>query len=288
MTEQSAKPIQAVAIDIDGTLLNSRHELTSDVEKALRAAAAKGVQVILATGKTRVSAQHLIEHLKLSTHGIFLQGAAVYDAGGRITHQATLDPHLLRRVVTYAEDRGYTVLVYSGTRTFARKVTDAIRDVTVVYHEPLPEEVGSLFATLGQLPIHKAIMIGPDARSVTALRWQLTQQVGSSARLIQAGIPTMLEVLPSEAGKEIALRKLLKDLNIEPEAVMAIGDAENDVGMLQMVGVGVAMGQAAQAVKEAARHVTLTNDEHGAARAIERFVLNPEPVPEASKTEGGA
>lgn len=272
--------IRAVAIDIDGTLLNSRHELSDQVEAALRAASAQGVHIILATGKSRNGALHIIEHLALKTHGIFVQGTQLYDPSGRITHELTLDDDLLRRVLTYIDDRGFHAIVYSGSRTFTAHVTEDVRSGTEPYHEPVPKAVGPLVNLVGTMPLHKLVILGPDASSVTALRWQLSQQLGASARLMQAGIATMLEVLPPGAGKEAMLRAALQDLNIPPEQAMAIGDAENDIGMIRLAGIGVAMGQAAQIVREAAQHVTASNDEHGVARAIERYVLRHE-QPEA-------
>jgi hypothetical protein len=86
----------------------------------------------------------------------------------------------------------------------------------------------------------------------------------------------MLEVLPPNCSKGAALRILLKDLHISPDNVLAIGDAENDIEMIQLAGIGVAMGHAAQQVKDAADEVVGSNDEDGFAEAVERFVLPPE------------
>ncbi|MBE2183167.1 MAG: HAD family phosphatase [Anaerolineae bacterium] len=276
----SETTIRAIAVDIDGTLLNSKHKLTPEVEKALHDAAGQGVHIILATGKSRNSAIHLIKQLKLATSGIYLQGTTIYDESGKITHQKVLDPDLVRRVITYAEDRDFAVIAYSGTRIMARHEDKEMRESTEKYHEPAPEVVGSLQAIAGTLPINKIMMIG-EPRAITSLRWQLGFQLGGSARLVQAGLSNMLEMLPLNSGKGPALETLLQDMNISPKEVMAIGDAENDIEMLKLVGVGIAMGQAAQMVKDAAAHITATNDDHGVARAIEKFVLKPTPTAEA-------
>ncbi|MDP9024495.1 MAG: HAD hydrolase family protein [Candidatus Eremiobacteraeota bacterium] len=79
-------------------------------------------------------------------------------------------------------------------------------------------------------------------------------------------------VLNREAGKKNALKRLCADFQIVPERVLAIGDSRNDVPMLRWAGVGVAMGNALPEVKESVRYVTATNDEHGVALAIDRFV----------------
>jgi Cof subfamily protein (haloacid dehalogenase superfamily) len=264
--------IKLVAVDVDGTLLNSKSELTQRTEAVLRKAVAQGVQIVLATGKTRHSTAHVIEKLNLNTHGIYLQGLAIYTGDGSIHWQQTLDPRLARQVITFAEDRGFTIIAYSGMRILVRSMNDIVKNALVKYHEPLPEAVGPLQNVLNDTPIHKLMVLG-EPRAVKSLRWQLNLQLGSAGRVVQAGLPNMLEVLPPNASKGAALKMLLRDLRISPENVLAAGDAENDIEMIQLAGVGIAMGQAVQKVKDAADQVVASNDEDGFAEAIERFVL---------------
>lgn len=278
--------IRAIVLDVDGTLLDSQHALTARVEQAIKAAIAKGVQVVLATGKTRHATLQLIERLGLKSPGIHLQGLVIYDADGAVMHQQLLDPALARRALTFAEDRGFALFAYSGERILARSYHKTFSDGMAAYHEVLPEVVGPLQNLVGQLPIHKLIAIG-DPPAIKALRWQLSNQIGGAGRLMQAGVPTMVELLPPGSSKGAALKLLLKDLKLAPEQVMAIGDAENDVEMIQLAGVGVAMGQAAQNVKDAADYVTGSCDEDGVAQAIERFVL-AEAETETAETQAEA
>jgi len=284
MTDTNGKKdIRVVVLDVDGTLLDSKHQLTPRVEKVLKAAAAKGVQIVLATGKTRASMLKTIDQLGLKAPGIYLQGLAIYDGEGELRHQMTLDPALARQVITFGEDRGYHMVAYSGERIMSHYYNKEIEAGWTEYHELAPEVVGPLQNLLGHMAFNKLIACG-DARTIKALRWQLTAQVGGAARLMQAGIPTMLEILPPGGSKGTALKLLLKDMKVAPENVMAIGDAENDIEMIQLAGIGVAMGHADQPVKDAADYVTGTNDEDGVAQAVERFVLDGDAKPE-SKAE---
>jgi Cof subfamily protein (haloacid dehalogenase superfamily) len=164
------------------------------------------------------------------------------------------------------------MFAYSGEHILARSHNQEFADGMAAYHEIAPEAVGPLQNRVGQQPIHKLIAIG-DPHAIKALRWQLSMQIGGAGRLMQAGVPRMVEILPPGSSKGTALGQLLKDLKIAPENVMAIGDAENDIEMIELVGVGVAMGQADQHVKDAADYVTGTCDQDGVAQAIERFVL---------------
>ncbi|HYO88149.1 MAG TPA: HAD-IIB family hydrolase, partial [Candidatus Limnocylindrales bacterium] len=140
----SAPSIRLIAIDIDGTLLNPQNELTPRVERAIRGALAKNIQIVLATGKSRSAALPFIEKLGIPSAGIFLQGLALSDAQGKILHQQTLDAALLLRVLTILEDRGFQAILYSGTRILVRRRSPETDAVTIPFHEPAPEAVGPL------------------------------------------------------------------------------------------------------------------------------------------------
>jgi Cof subfamily protein (haloacid dehalogenase superfamily) len=289
--------IKLIALDLDGTLLNSQHQMTERTERALKAALEKGIQVVLATGKTFISGQRVIERLGLTTPGIYLQGLAIYNSDGSVRHQQKLDPEVARQVLTYAEERGYKMAAYSGQRILVRTITQDILTLNEQYHEPKPEAVGPLQNILDDTPINKLLAVQlNDPRRITALRWQLNAQLGSRAKLTQA-LSDMLEILPPGASKGAALKVLLRDMGVSPANVIAFGDGENDIEMLQLVGLGVAMGNAVQKLKDVASHVTGTNDEDGIAQALEKYIpavataLNP-PVevaaPETSKAEAKA
>jgi Cof subfamily protein (haloacid dehalogenase superfamily) len=276
--ETNRKPeIRLIAIDIDGTLLDSAHNLTGRVEQAVKAAVAQGAHVVLATGKTRSATLKLLDQLGIKTAGICLQGLAVYDENGSLRHQQTLTPALARQVITFAEDRGFKVLAYSENRLLSRVADQQVADGFAKYHEVAPEGVGPLQNILETTPVNKLIAFG-EPRAIKALRWQLTMQIGGAGRVMQAGVPTMVEILPPGASKGMALKLLLKDMKIASENILAVGDAENDIEMIQLAGIGVAMEQAAQDVKDAADYVVASNDADGVAEALERFVLK-EPLP---------
>jgi hypothetical protein len=282
MTQPTDKrTIKLIVVDLDGTLLNSAHQVSDRNEKAIKAALAQGVQVAFATGKTYLSAARLFEQLDFKAPGIFVQGLTLYDADGKITHQSTLNATAARQIITFAEDRGFFMLAYSGSRIVARRHDAKIFDEMAKYHETI-EAVGALQNMLGEMPVNKLVAIGADARSAKALRWQLGVQHEGVIRTVQAGIPNMVEILPPGVSKGSALKLLTKDLRIAPENVLAMGDAENDIEMLQFAGVGVAMGHADAKVKEAADDIAPTNDEDGVAVMIEKYVL---PAPIAEKVQ---
>lgn len=274
------REIRAVVIDIDGTLLNGEHVVAPRVEAALKAAMKQGVKIVLATGKTRTAGLPYIEQFGLTTPGIYVQGLVVYNADGAITHQLTLDSALARQVITFVQDRGFGIAAYAEGRIIAPQRYESLEQELTTRHEVAPDVVGPLQNLLDRVKLNKLIVWG-DARGITGLRWLLSHQIGSAGRLIQPGIRETLEILPPGGSKGWALKQILKDLKIDAANVLAIGDGENDIEMIQMAGIGVAMGQAIPAVKDVADYVTASNAEDGVAEALEKFVLDaPLPKPE--------
>ncbi len=279
-TQAFGLPIKLIAIDVDGTLLNSDHALTERTAEALLAAQAQGVSVMLVTGKTYQSNVAIIEKLKLNTPGIFVGGAQTYNADGTLRDNQTLNTDLVRRAITFAEDRGFHVMLYCGNRLLLRN-SNALVQLMLAYGEPQPEVVGPLHNVIDDLAVNKLLIYNDSPQRVKSLRWQLNAQFGEQVKLVQTAVEQVLEMLPLTASKGMALRRLLKSLKITPEQVMAIGDSENDMDMLESVGVSIAMGNASERVKAAAKHTVASNDADGIAEALERFVL-AKPVPAAA------
>ena len=134
------------------------------------------------------------------------------------------------------------------------------------------------------IPIHKILILGDDVSRLRGLRWQLNQQLGDQVSFTGSAVLTTLEVLPRGANKGQGVKTLLSQMNIVPEKVMAIGDANNDIEMLKYAGFAVAMGNASDALKAVADEVVGTNDEDGVAQALEKFVLK-KATAEIEKTE---
>ena len=121
--------------------------------------------------------------------------------------------------------------------------------------------------------VQKLLLMGDGAQEIDAIRPRWEASFGSRAEVTQA-VPNMLEVLPPGNGKARGVETLLAHLGVDVDKVVAVGDGENDIDMLRLVGCGVAMGNAGDAVRRAADHVlTTTNDEDGVAEAVERFVF---------------
>lgn len=277
--------IKLIVVDLDGTLLNDEHKVSKRNKEAIQKAIEQGVKVILATGKTRTSTESVIAALNLDTPGVFVQGLILYNADGSVRQEHTLDSEAARKVIQYAETKGFDVIAYSGNRLVTKTLTDSVKKITD-FGEPTPEAIGSLINHVHTLKVHKLIIVGGNQRQLKALRWQLDQQLGGSVAFTDGGVLTSLEVLPKGASKGQGVKTLLRQLAAKPENVMAIGDAENDVSLLEAVGFGVAVANASEKTKAVAVEVVSSNNDDGVAEAIERFVLQEEKATEtASETK---
>ncbi len=275
---QDGGQIRLVAIDLDGTLLTPQGELTERNARALRLACDAGADVIVATGKSRASARHIVDRLDLHMPGVFTQGTTVYDREGKLWHSTTLQPETASGVLRYAEERSLPYLAYAGERLLMPFDTPFRWQMHEQYDEPLPEVVGSLLPHLERVALNKVVVMDPvdDGATRAALHQALDERVPGSdggAHVTQA-VPHFVEVLPAGASKGAGLSWLLAQLEIDPAQVMAIGDGENDIEMLSLVGLGVAMANAHPRLKAGANWITTDNTESGVAQAIERFVLH--------------
>jgi Cof subfamily protein (haloacid dehalogenase superfamily) len=270
-TMQNNAPIQLIALDLDGTLLDSNGRISPQNESAIKKALRQGIQVIIATGKTRWSAEAAIAQLGLQSPGVFTQGLTIYDADGALLHETTVPQETAVSILTYLEAQQIHHLAYCSDqlRTPYHHAYSVL--LHTKYHEPLPIVVGPLSEALPHFHINK-LLISDEANN-DATRAELARLFGAQATVTQA-VQEYIEVLPLGTSKGRGLRWLLNELGVAETAVLAVGDGENDIEMLQLAGVGVAMGNATDHVKAAADVIVGSNNESGVAEAIKRCVLN--------------
>jgi Cof subfamily protein (haloacid dehalogenase superfamily) len=269
-----------VVADIDGTLLTRDREITPGVLAAVRAAQADGVRVCLATGRIWLSARQYFERLGADPPAILYNGGLVYDfRAATVLRRTHLDYEHARAVLEILREvPEVQPHLYAGDRVFTGRVnelTDRYRRKDSVQ----VEEVGDLVAFLPRDPM-KILIIGarPDLeRAVSRIR---TIPMPINTVFSEE---TYLEILPVGSSKGVALEFVAAYLAIPLSDVVAVGDNLNDLEMLHTAGLGVAMGNAPDALKSAADAVTRTNDEEGVRDVIERFVLHGEQIPQTQR-----
>lgn len=265
-----------VVTDVDGTLLTSRHEVTSAAVDAVRRVRDSGVDVVLATSRPPLALLPILARLNLLEPAVFIgsQGAITgsFTAEGRLRvverHPMPLD--LARVAVAAAVDAGLAVSWYSGEEWLVSHLDDEVRrEARVVGFEPTVADLDA--QSIGP---DKLLLIAPDESPATLPALVAAVPRGLHA---QTSNPTYLEITRADVDKASALRELCRVQGIPAEAVVAIGDGMNDLGMLTFAGTAVATANARPEVIAAAHFVTSTNDEDGVARALDALFADGRP-----------
>ncbi|MEH7248194.1 sugar-phosphatase [Neobacillus niacini] len=265
-----------VAIDIDGTLMNDRKEITEEVNDAIQAAKAKGVRVVICTGRPIVGVQSIIEELKLNDEDdyvITFNGALVQNTHTKdVESQITLTYENLKELYELSQKIHSPIQffdtenLYTPNREISRyTVHEAHINQIPIHYRPI-DEVPKDMLIPKVMFIDEPDRLNTNIGNIPESFWEKYTFVKST--------PFFLEILDPRVSKGNAVRLLAEKLGIKQEEVICIGDGENDLSMVEYAGCGVAMANAESVVKEAAQFHTLSNNENGVAYAIEKLVLN--------------
>ena len=284
--------IKLLALDLDGTLLNSRGKISEQNLQAIRAAEEKGVLVTIATGRRFRDARPVGIEAELNAPLITHNGALtkyaetletvnvsilneteareVLRVGKKFCPDAMIscDPHGKGLLLYDSVSEGNVPLqkyIAWSRRLHGDEAEDAVR------------HVASLEAVLPEVEIVHISFSGSCALMVD-LQKALDSEVGESVKVLATVYTaqnfTLLDILHAEASKGYGLKKFAESRGILPKEIMVVGDNFNDVEMLEFAGLPVVMGNASPELLENTKYeTTLSNDESGVALAIERFIL---------------
>lgn len=262
-----------IAIDMDGTLLNSKKEISNRTYDAIQKAKEKGIHIVLATGRLLKSAQFVAENLKLSNHILACNGAIIID-DKKVIYSRPMDLNEVEKVMALGKKFNAYYHFYDENCLYSNTYVKEIVD----YYQGRDQKIDiKIFNNDTEildnknLNIYKFLFIDNDLQKLENLREELTQVNKIS---LTKSWSNNLEVMDTEASKGLGLKFLCTELNISPEHVIAIGDNENDLSMINFAGLGVSMGNGEEIVKMQSDYITSTNDEDGVAKVIEKFILD--------------
>lgn len=276
-------PIKLIALDIDGTLLTYRSELTPRTRAAIEAAQAQGVKVALVTGRRFGSAHQLIQELQLDVLLISHNGALTKD----VTTLDTLGYHplkvdLAQQVVHAGRDFGADVICCDDPHGHGVMVLEGISPHNRALQRYLEKywhavrEVEDLLDYLDHDPIQ--MMFSGACDPMDAFAEQLQTALGDQIQLFKTRYRsidlTILDALSHTASKGDSLAEIASQHSIARAEVLAIGDNFNDLTMLRYAGTGIVMGNAEDELKQMGFELTDTNEADGVAKAIEKHVLS--------------
>lgn len=273
----TSSDIRLLVLDIDGTIAGESNQINESVLNAIRAVQEKGVQVAIATGRMYQSALRFHKKVGSTLPLIAYQGAWIQDPATQKVHrQWSVPKEMVSGLLDYFERPELRSLLsvhfYINDQLYVREITPE----TQVYSERSgirPIAVGDLRTTLSTEPT-KVLALSDDTDLITNLLGSLQKQYTPAELYLTKSVATFFEATNPAANKGAAVRYLAEELlGLKAENVMTMGDNFNDVEMIEYAGVGIAMGNAPEAVQAIAQWVAPTVEADGAAAAIEKFLL---------------
>ncbi len=269
-----------IGVDLDGTLLKSDKELAPYTREILRRAIDQGILVMPSTGRPLTGVPKDLLKFPGIKYAVTANGARVIDiTTGKPMVEELLPHDIASKLMDVFERYDSFREIYFDGVGYASK--EALANISKYLElPPMANYIASTRIAVDDVrekfeeedrPVDKIQALFTSVEDRDAARAEIQDIPGIE---ITGALPMNLEINAAGVNKGKAMIELGKVLGIPKEEIMAFGDGDNDLKMLKEVGVGVAMENAIESVKEAADYITLTNDEEGVARFIEKYVLD--------------
>lgn len=264
-----------LVLDLDGTLTNSKKEITPNTLLTLTEAQEKGIKIVLASGRPTYGVAPLAEKLQLEKY----EGYILSYNGGEIIDWKTkemmyknlLDHAVLPYLYECAKKNQFAILTYDGEYVLTETPDDEYLIKEAKLNGMKIKKVDNFLAAVKH-PIAKCLIVG-DPDRLAILEKEMYEHLKDRMGVFRSEA-YFLELVPKGIDKAQSLAVLLKEINMTKDEMIAIGDGFNDLSMIQFAGLGVAMANAQDIVKESADYITLSNEEDGVAHVVRKFILD--------------
>lgn len=259
-----------ICLDIDGTLLNSRNEITENTKMRIQEASGSGIPVVLVSARMPAAMTFIRDELGI-TDPIASYGGALIMQGEKTLVDHQLPATVSAMILQAAMALGIHVSVYRGDDWYVESMDSwAVNEGEITHLEPTVCNLQALLNQWNQngTGAHKLLLMS-EPENIQKIKELLTGMKEVEAEIYRSK-DTYLEIMPKGIGKKEAVEDLCRFYGISTKSVLAAGDNDNDKQMLKVAGIGVAMGNAHDSVKACADFVTKSNDEDGVGYAIEK------------------
>ena len=264
-----------LVLDVDGTLLNDEREISKRTLAALLKVQLMGVRIVLASGRPTYGLMPLAKTLELGNYGgvvLSYNGCQIIKAqNGEILFERRINPEMLPYLEKKARKNGFAIFTYHDDTL----ITDS-PDNEYIKNEALLNNLKIIkedeFSTAIDFAPCKCMLVSDKEKALIGLEQHWEKRLAGTLDAFRSE-PYFLEVVPCGVNKANTLGALLEHLGVTREEVIAVGDGVCDVTMLQLAGMGVAMGHSQDSVKVCADYVTASNEEDGVALAVEKLIL---------------
>ena len=261
--------IRLVAIDLDGTLINPNLQISDNDIESIKKCRQNGVIVTIVTGRTIRSVGEITDMLDLAGLHLASSGAVIIDEKQEI-HKALKIPEEMIKKIAQSSREWDRAIVYHTSNGFL-KYEKYYPDLEyIAENKKFFKKVKDILASdILTDSLQMTVLIDEDDE----FNQYLKEIAGDTVKIRRAG-PYFLNILNKKAGKLSGVKEILKETGIKREDLMVIGDTELDIGIIRYAGVGVAMGNASQRVKDAADYISTSNSKSGVSKAINRYILS--------------
>lgn len=260
--------IKLIAVDLDDTLLNSEVKISEENKKVIQACLDQGIHFTFATGRMFRSAVNFAKELELTLPLITYQGALVKTTDNEEIQHHVIEEKVAKDLIDFLKNYDMQLNVYMNDTLYMEKINDFGKEYVRISR--IEHEITSFPEGLHTEPTK--VLLAGQPELLAEIQDEAIKRY-KDVLAITKSKDYFLEFGNPQAMKGLALKSLADSLGIKKEEVMAIGDGMNDFDMLQYAGLGVAVENAVEPVKEVADFVTASNDQDGVAKAIKKFVL---------------
>ncbi len=269
-----------IALDLDGTLTRSDKTISPRTREALIKAQQQGMKVVLASGRPTNGMGYLADELQMEKFGgtvLAFNGGEIVDwTTKEVLSQVVLNNKVLPLLSKWAKDSELTIMTYCGKEIFTESPNEYVEKSAYRNRMDI-RKVNDFVSAVNEWGDAPKCMIVGEPTKLEAFELNMRGWVKDCAEM--GGIdfyrsePYYLEVVPKGIDKGECLQIVLNHYGFKSEELIACGDAYNDLGMIKFAGLGVAMGNAQDCVKEAADYITKSNEADGIAWVVEQFCL---------------
>ncbi len=264
-----------LALDIDGTLTNSKKEITQKTLDKIMEIQEMGHVVAIASGRPLPGIRRIADILQLDKYGgyvlAFNGGRIVHYKTGEVVYQENIDNEIAKKIYEYALKMDAGMVTYEEDAVITGTRIDDYMDMEARLNHMEIKQVPD-FKEYIDFPLNKCLLTAEDKKAAF-IEEELKSLYGDKVNIFRSE-PFFVEIMPPDVHKATSLKKLLGILEMSTDDLIACGDGYNDLTMIQYAGVGVAMANAQQIVKDNADYITLSNDEDGLVPIIDKFIIN--------------
>ena len=261
-----------IALDVDGTIMDKDCRISQRVKKAVNQAIEKGVYVLIATGRMYNATVPIALELGLKTPLILCQGSIIreFQNSDKILLNYNVDTDLSCKVIQDLRAENVQINVYIDDKLYIENESPILKDY--ISRRDIPFYRLNSFEDIDNLLPTKIMGLDPDPLKINKINKKLNEKYSGKLNITKS-TDYFCEFVNKKCSKADAVLFLAEKWGINQAEIMAIGDHDNDKEMIEIAGLGVAMGNSHKELKETADYVTDTIDNDGAALAIEKFVL---------------